>query len=119
MALPYEARKARDARPLTKEEARFAAERLDLLWSYIYSRNLPPAEWFDVLAIRYLQTVKRWHEEPDLWQWSFSTILWAALRSAVSNERQKQRRRPKTVSLDAPIPGTDDLRLMDVIASSY
>lgn len=118
MALHPDAKKKRNERPLTPEEADFAAEHVGLVWSYISAKHLEPAEWFDVLSIRYIQTVKRWHEEPELWQWSFSTIVWRALRSTEGSERGKQSRRIQAVSLHETIPGTDILRI-DTIAAGY
>lgn len=37
------------------------------------------------------------------------------MRSAVGHERQKQKRRIQTVSLDEPIPGTDGLTYADIV----
>ena len=39
------------------------------------------------------------------------------MSSAVSNERRKQRRRVRTVSLDAPLAGTDGLTLGDTVTA--
>ena len=41
------------------------------------------------------------------------------MRSAVSNERERQSRRIETISLDAPIPGTDGLTLGDIITTDH
>ena len=63
----------------------------------------------------YLLTVKNWFRRPELYKYEFSTIVWKAMSSAVHNERQKQDRRIKTISLDAPIPGTDGLTWGDIV----
>ena len=41
------------------------------------------------------------------------------MRSAVSNEKRKQARRIKTVSLDDPIPGTDGMTWADIITEEH
>lgn len=47
--------------------------------------------------------------------YGFTSIAWAAMSSALSHEREKQRRRPQTVSLEEPIPGCDGLTWGDTI----
>lgn len=56
-----------------------------------------------------------WFDRPDLYRYEFSTIAWNNMRSAVGHERQKQKRRIQTVSLDEPIPGTDGLTYADIV----
>lgn len=110
-------KRERNARPLTPEEARFAEEHIGIVWGYLRARGLAPGDWFDVAAIRYLQAVKRWHEEPELREYSFSTIATAAMRSAIWCEQQKRARRPKTVSLSEIIPGTESLTFEQILAA--
>ena len=105
----------RTFRPLTEAEQNVAAQNLWVVESFLRQQRLPPDEWFDVVIFRYLRTVIRWFEEPALYQYEFSTIAWNAMRSAVGHEREKQARRPKTVSLYATIPGTDGLTYIDAI----
>lgn len=105
----------RTFRPLTAAEQHVAAQNLWVVESFLRQQRLPFDEWFDVVIFRYLRTVIRWFEEPALYQYEFSTIAWNAMRSAVGHEREKQARRPKTVSLYAPIPGTDGLTYIDAI----
>ena len=66
------------------------------------------------MIFRYLLTVERWFREPRLYRYEFTTIAWNAMRSAVGNEKRKQSRRIKTVSLDDPIPGTGGLTYGDI-----
>ncbi len=102
-------------RPLTAQEAQFAGQHCGLVWRYLAYRGLDEAEWFDAVVFRYLLTVKRWFALPQLRQVKFSTLAWQAMRSAVGNELQRQSRTPPTVSLYGPIPGSEDLLLIDVI----
>lgn len=110
-------RRERQSRPLAPEEATFAAEHFHLIWWYLGKRGLDPDEWFDAVILRYLDTVKRWFEEPELRAYSFTTIASAAMRSALWNERKKRRRRPQTVSIYATIPGTESLTFEAVLAA--
>ena len=105
----------RTFRPLTAAEQHVAAQNLWVVESFLRQQRLPFDEWFDVVIFRYLRTVIKWFEEPALYQYEFSTIAWNAMRSAVGHEREKRARRPKTVSLYAPIPGTDGLTYIDAI----
>ena len=102
-------------RPLTAAEQAVAAQNLWVVESFLRQQRLPPDEWFDVVVFRYLLTVEIWFDRPDLYKYEFSTIAWKNMRSAIYNERQKQSRRIKTVSLDEIIPGTDGLTLGDFV----
>lgn len=101
--------------PLTPEEQVFAEKHHYLVGAFMKSRKLPQDEWYDVIIFRYLLSVKKWFQRPELHCYKFSTISWKAMGSAVHNEREKQKRRIRTVSLDEVIPGTEDLTLMDTI----
>ena len=71
------------------------------------------------MVFGYLLAVKKWFNRPDLYQYEFSTIAWASMQSAVSNERRKRARRIKTVSLDDPIPGTEGMTWADIITEEH
>ena len=85
--------------------------------SFEYSQKFRDPERFDVVIFRYLLSVKRWHSQPHLKAYSFSSIAVKAMHSAVSGERRKQMRRVETVSLNTPIPRTNGLVLEDCIAA--
>lgn len=101
--------------PLSPAEQTLAAQNFYMVSRFLASQRLSPDEWFDVIIFRYLLTVKNWFRRPELCRYEFSTIVWKAMRSAVYNERRKQDRRIKTISLDAPIPGTDGLTWGDIV----
>jgi len=101
--------------PLTPGERVLAEQNYNLVHRFLQVQGLPADEWFDVVIFRYLRTVKTWFRCPDLYQYSFSTIAWKAMRSAVHNERVKQERRIQTVSLDDPVPGTEGLTWNDIV----
>ena len=93
------------SRPLTAQEADFAAQHLSLVRWFLHEQGLDESEWFDVVIFRYLLSVKRWHSQPHLKAYSFSTIAVKAMHSAVSGERRKQMRRVETVSLNTTRSG--------------
>ena len=105
------------SRPLTAQESDFAAQHLSLVWWFLHEQALDEAEWFDVVIFRYLLSMKRWHSQPHLKAYSFSTIAVKAMHSAVDSERKKQMRRVETVSLNTLIPRTNGLVLEDCIAA--
>lgn len=45
-------------RPLTEEERAFAEEHHNLIYGYIRSHQLDIEEWYDILVIPYLNSVK-------------------------------------------------------------
>ena len=102
-------------KPLTPEERAVAERNYWIVGSFLRAQKLPQDEWFDVVIFRYLLTVERWFREPKLYRYEFTTIAWNAMRSAVGNERKRQSRRIQTVSLDDPVPGTDDLTYGDIV----
>lgn len=101
--------------PLSPAEQAVAQSNHWIVEIFLLTQKLYPGDWYDVVIFRYLLTVKNWFRRPDLYKYEFSTIAWNAMRSAVYNERRKQRLGLQTVSLDDPIPGTDGLTWGDTI----
>lgn len=101
--------------PLTEEEQRFAADNHDLVRQYLNIRRLPLEEWYDVAIFRYLLSVRKWFVTPELHRYRFKTIAFGAMRSAVWNERVRQRKRIKTISLEETIPGIDEITYSDTV----
>lgn len=101
--------------PLTPAEREVADRNHWMVNRFLQSQQLPPDEWYDIVIFRYLLTVKNWFRRPDLYQYEFSTIAWYAMKSAIYNERCKQRRRVQTVSLDELVPNTNGLTWGDVV----
>ena len=115
--LSFEELKVLRERKLTREEADFSEEHLSIVWWFLNEKKLPADDWFDVVVLRYLLTVKRWFTLPQLWRYSFTTLAVSAMKSAVNTERRKQNRRPQTISLDAPYKGTYGKPLIEYIAA--
>lgn len=113
--MTVEQKRRRRERPLTEREARFAEAHMGIVWWYLRRRELPEVDWFDVAVLRYLHAVKRWHEEPELRAYSFTTVAVWAMRSAISNELRSDKRQPRTVSLYDTVPGTESLTYADIL----
>lgn len=104
--------------PLTPEEQLFAQENhSSLLWG-MRVQHLDN-DLYDVAAMAYLLAVKKWFARPDLRRWSFRTIVNQSIRSSISNEDARQKRRIQTISLDAVIPGTEDFTYGETITYDH
>ena len=116
--LSFEELKALRERKLTPEEADFSEEHLSIVWWFLNEKKLPADDWFDVVVLRYLLTVKRWFTLPQLWRYSFTTLAVSAMKSAVNTERRKQNwhRHAQTISLDAPHKGIYGAPLLECLA---
>ena len=95
--------------PLTEKEQSFAAEHHWCVLHYIRSGKLDYDEWYEILVFAYLNAVQLWFIRQDLHKYSFATIAYRKMDSAVGNEYRARKRRPRTVSLDDIIPGTEDM----------
>lgn len=108
-------KKSKYEAPLTDEERAFTAENHYIVEKYLNIRRLPRDEWYDIVIFRYLLSVKRWFALPELHKHNFEIIAFYAMRSAIGHEREKRRRRIDTISLDAPVAGTNGAILADII----
>ncbi len=102
---------------LTAEECRFAEENHHIVLEYLKMRRLPECEWYDVVIFRFLNAVRMWFVREDLHRWKFRTIAYQNMRSAVSNERRKQKRQIPAGSIYEEIPGTDGLTIIDTVTA--
>ena len=103
---------------MNREERAFAAEHHALVIRFLKVNRLPAADWYDVVVFRYLGSVYRWFTEIELHYYSFTTVAFNAMRSAVGNERAKEVRRIKAISLDDAIPGSDGMTWADTITAA-
>ena len=105
-------------RPLTPEEAKFATDNINIVWWYLDSQGLDRNEWFDVVIFRYMLSVKRYLNLPELRQYRFVNVACKAMQSAIGGEYAKRERRPVEVSMNSVVPGTDDLTFEDILADA-
>ena len=100
---------------LTNEQQLFAAEHHTLVYKYLHEHGLSVDDYYDVAVFGYLSACKRYLEQEALQQYSFTTIAWRAMDSAVSHERTKNTRQKRSavlLSLD-----NNDLELF--VSSAY
>ena len=70
--LSFEELKVLRERKLTQEEADFSEEHLSIVWWFFREYKLPVNDRFEIIALRYLLTVKRWSTLPELRRYSFT-----------------------------------------------
>lgn len=78
---------------LTAEELTFAEQNHSTVFHYLRYRRLNADEYYDVVIFRYLMTVRRYLSRAYLRKYSFKTIVWRAMDSAVYNHRKSEARR--------------------------
>ena len=78
--------------PLTPEQCLFAAEHHNLVYKFLKENHLSGDEFYDVVIFGYLRAVSRYFTEPELQQYSFTTIAWRRMLACISDYRRKQRR---------------------------
>ena len=82
-------------RPLTEEERIFAEENHNLIYGYIRLHQLDIEEWYDILIIPYLNSVKKYFTYEKLQKYSFSLICYRTLDSARSNYFRDMKRKKR------------------------
>ena len=106
---------------LSKTQKEFASKNLGLVFKFLRENDLDENEFFDEVIFRYMRSVKRYNTEKSLRKYRFSTIAWRGMSAAKAAYFLKQARRNEKVSfisLDANVPGCEDLKLSDVISDS-
>lgn len=78
--------------PLTLEQRLFAAEHHNLVYKFLNENHLSNDEFYDVVIFGYLRAVFRYLTEPELQQYSFTTIAWRRMSACISDYRRKQHR---------------------------
>jgi len=74
--------------PLTPEQRDFAERHHNLVYTFLHRNRLPEDEFYDVVIFGYLRAVRRHMMEPRLRRYSFSTVAWKAMRSALGSHRK-------------------------------
>lgn len=92
-------------RPLTIEEQRFAEKNHDTVYRFLRWNHYPIEEYYTVVIEQYLKACQIYLERVDLQKYTFSTIAWKHMQSAVGNYRKAERAQKRypehgTVSLD-------------------
>ena len=98
--------------PLTPEESVFAAEQHRLIFSFLDRNGLAERDYYDVVAFGFLKAVQRYHRDPKLQRYAFSTIAWRSMKSSMNLELRSsgtKKRSAQTISLEDPMPNGDKL----------
>ena len=101
------------------EEREFAEINHSEIWKFLRIKRLSFDEWYDTVVFGYLRAVKIRFLRPDLKEVPFSYIAFRNMESTLSNERRKQTRRPRTVSLYNSCYSNSDKHMIDEMCSPY
>lgn len=75
--------------PLTYQQRAFAAKNHRLVYKFLSEKGLSADEYYDVVIFGYLRAVRRYHTEPKIRKYRFSTIAWSCMRADLSNYMKK------------------------------
>lgn len=93
--------------PLTPEQRAFAEEHHGLIIEFMNRHDLDD-DYYGLLAHRYLKVVVRYLTEEKLRKYTFSTVVWYHLRSALYDYAREEAKRIQDLSLelhgDVPAP---------------
>lgn len=67
-----------------------------MIYAFLRERHLPVSEYYDIVALGYLQAVQRYLTQPALTRYKFSTIAWSSMRRSLSSFRRAETRRKET-----------------------
>ena len=108
--------------PLTTEQKTFAEKYHNLIYSFLNKNNLKEDNFYDIVALGFLHSVKRYFEEPNLSKkYAFSTIAWGAMKTNLSNYLQNEsrmKRKAYTISLEADFYGDGEILSLQEIVSA-
>ena len=88
--------------PLNQEQQQFAEDNHSVVYSFLRYKRLD-YDYYDAVIFGYIRAVQKYFNRPELRQYSFNTIAFAAMRSDLINHYRKQsrlKRRAYVISLD-------------------
>ena len=88
---------------MTDYERQFADAHHNLVYRFLYDKGLDISEYYDVVIFRYLTAVQQYLSNPKLQQYSFKTIAYHNMDSALNHHWEKEKRRREF----CPITNTD------------
>ncbi len=106
-------------RPFTEAEQSFAAEHHGCVIHYLRSQKLDYDEWYEICVFAYLKAVQIWFSREALHKYSFITIAYRKMTSAVKDVYRAKQRRPKMVSLNDIIPNTDGMTYGETLCDPH
>ena len=91
---------------LTDYERQFADQHHETVINFLRARRLNVSEYYDVVIFRYLGAVQRYLSEPALQKYSFETIARGAMRSALNNHFETEKRKQEFCITDTTLVET-------------
>lgn len=77
---------------LTRKEKEFAARNHNLIYTIMRQYHIPIEEYYGEAAYGYLRAVMKYHRQPHLRQYCFSTIAGKSIRCYCQNEMDARKR---------------------------
>lgn len=77
---------------LTQKEKEFASQNHDLIYTLMRQHHIPIEEYYGEAAYGYLKAVIKYHRQPKLRQYCFSTIAGQSIRCYCNNEIDSRKR---------------------------
>lgn len=78
---------------MSETQRQFAAERHNLIYTFLREKGWAPGEYYDIAAFGFLRAVMRYLSEPNLHQYAFSTIAWRAMGQSIASYHRAESRR--------------------------
>ena len=70
---------------LTPCQKEYAAKHINLVYRFLYQKELPVDEYYDIVIFGYLSAVQDYDEKPQLSRYKFSTIAWRQMTDSLYN----------------------------------
>ena len=78
---------------MTEEQRQFAADRHNLIYTFLHEKGWAPGEYYDIAAFGFLRAVMRYLSEPRLRQYAFSTVAWRSMGQSIASYHRAEARR--------------------------
>lgn len=104
---------------LTAKQREFAERNHSLIYSFLNKNHLSQDEYYDIVVFGFLRAVKEYLEKPHLNKYTFGTVAWVKMKSALCDFYKSQSRKMRQghmTSMDAVVYGDEYLTLSDVLA---
>lgn len=85
--------------PLTPEQKIFATQNHDLIYKFLNENHLSEDDFYDVIAIGYLRSIRRFFSNPQLHQYSFCTVAWKGMQGALNDYNKAQHGQRHTANI--------------------
>jgi len=63
------------------------------VYRFLHWKGWAVGEYYDIAALGYLSAVRRYHAEPELRQYAFSTVAWRSMEQSIASFHRAENRR--------------------------